>query len=191
MKILQGAEAEVEIKEDSVLKTRPRKNYRHESIDSRLREERTETEVKLMKEARKHGVNVPEIKGSSESRIEMDRIKGDMLKQVLENDIEKIEKLGENVALIHDTNIIHGDLTTSNALVYEKVYLIDFGLSYRSQRVEDKAVDIHLLKQVLNSSHPEVADKAWENFIEGYRSYKKSDEVLEQLEDVESRGRYK
>ena len=191
MKILQGAEAEVEIKENSVLKRRPRKNYRHESIDSRLREERTETEVKLMKEARKHGVKVPEIKGSSESRIEMDRIKGNMLKQVLENDIEKIEKLGENIALLHDIDIVHGDLTTSNALVDGKVYLIDFGLSYRSQRVEDKAVDIHLLKQVLNSSHPEVADKAWESFIEGYNSYEESDKVLEQLKDVESRGRYK
>ena len=99
---------------------------------------------------------------------------------------------GQNIAYLHSADIIHGDLTTSNAMTLDgEIYIIDFGLSFRSQRSEDKAVDIHLLKQVLNSSHPEVAKKAWRNFIDGYTEYEKSDEVLEQLKDVEERGRYK
>jgi len=103
-----------------------------------------------------------------------------------------MKSYGTNIAYLHSTEIIHGDLTTSNAMVSNgELYVIDFGLSFRSQRLEDKAVDIHLLKQVLNSSHPEVAERAWQKFVEGYSEYEKSDEVLEQLEDVEKRGRYK
>jgi Kae1-associated kinase Bud32 len=103
-----------------------------------------------------------------------------------------MKSYGQNIGYLHSTEIIHGDLTTSNAMVSDdKLFVIDFGLSYRSQRVEDKAVDIHLLKQVLNSSHPDVADEAWEKFVEGYSDYDRSDEVLQQLKDVEKRGRYK
>ncbi|MFT4868365.1 MAG: TP53 regulating kinase-like protein [Candidatus Nanohaloarchaea archaeon] len=102
-----------------------------------------------------------------------------------------MKELGENVALLHSIDIIHGDLTTSNAIADEEIYLIDFGLSFRSQRIEDRAVDIHLLKQVLESSHPEVSKEAWQNFLKGYSEYEDSEKVLEQLEEVEQRGRYK
>jgi tRNA A-37 threonylcarbamoyl transferase component Bud32 len=51
-------------------------------------------------------------------------------------------------------------------------------------------VDIHLLKQVLNSSHPAVVEEAWNRFLDGYRPENR-DEILEQLEEVEKRGRYK
>ena len=187
----EGAEAEVEVKEERVTKKRHPKNYRHEQIDQRLREERTETEKRLMKDAEKHGTNVPEVEKNSDDELEIEKVDGEPLKQVIDERPGLAEELGENVALIHDTGIIHGDLTTSNAMVDEELYVIDFGLSYRSTRSEDRAVDIHLLKQVLQSSHPEVAEKAWENFLKGYNNYSESEEVLEQLKDVESRGRYK
>lgn len=192
MKTEQGAEAEVEIGEYQVVKRRPEKKYRHTELDRKIREERTETEEKLISEARKYGVNVPEAEKISDSVIELEKIDGDKLKEKVGEKPGLLEELGENIALLHSIDIIHGDLTTSNAIVKdEEVFLIDFGLSFRSQRTEDKAVDIHLLKQVLESSHPEVAEKAWESFVEGYRDYEASDEVLEQLEEVEQRGRYK
>lgn len=191
MKKFEGAEAEVTIGENEVRKKRHTKNYRHEEIDRELREERTDTEKRLMKDAKKHDVNVPEVEQESEDELVMAKVEGNPLKQVVEENTGFIEELGENVALLHELDIIHGDLTTSNTVVDEQLYLIDFGLSYRSQRIEDKAVDIHLLKQVLNTSHPEVADEAWKNFVNGYREYEESGEVLEQLKDVESRGRYK
>ncbi|MFT4893129.1 MAG: Kae1-associated kinase Bud32 [Candidatus Nanohaloarchaea archaeon] len=192
MKTEKGAEAEVEIREQKVVKRRPEKKYRHPELDKKIRKERTETEEKLITEARKYGVSVPEAEKKDNSTIELEKIEGEKLKEVVEEKPEILESLGENIALLHSTDIIHGDLTTSNAIADSgKIFLIDFGLSFRSQRTEDKAVDIHLLKQVLESSHPEAADKAWENFLKGYSEYEDSDKVLEQLEEVEQRGRYK
>ena len=44
--------------------------------------------------------------------------------------------------------------TPTNDMIYDKkIYLIDFGLSLYSNKPEDKAVDLHLLKQALESKH--------------------------------------
>ncbi|MFQ3275305.1 MAG: Kae1-associated kinase Bud32 [Candidatus Nanohaloarchaea archaeon] len=191
MKTEKGAEAEVEIGEDQVVKRRSEKKYRHPELDQKIRKERTETEEKLISEARKYGVNVPEAEKTENSVLEIEKIDGEKLKEVVEKKPDLMKELGENVALLHSIDIIHGDLTTSNAIADEEIYLIDFGLSFRSQRIEDRAVDIHLLKQVLESSHPEVSKEAWQNFLKGYSEYEDSEKVLEQLEEVEQRGRYK
>lgn len=188
----KGAEAKVEITDKSVKKSRRKKNYRHPELDKKIRVERTETEKKLIAEALNHGVEVPEAKKISDSEIKLQKIDGEKLRGRIDAETGLLGKLGENIALLHSIDIIHGDLTTSNVMVKnDELFLIDFGLSYRSKRTEDRAVDIHLLKQVLESSHPEAAEKAWQNFLKGYREYKDSDKVLEQLEEVEQRGRYK
>ena len=190
--MIKGAEATVKIEDERVIKTREPKNYRHSDLDNKIREERTDTEIKLIKDAKRHNVNAPEAEKIDNFTIEMDRIEGNILKDSLSDSLALMKSFGKNIGYLHSTEIIHGDLTTSNAMVSDdKLFVIDFGLSYRSQRVEDKAVDIHLLKQVLNSSHPDVADEAWEKFVEGYSDYDKSNEVLQQLKDVEKRGRYK
>ncbi|MFB6145397.1 MAG: KEOPS complex kinase/ATPase Bud32 [Candidatus Nanohaloarchaea archaeon] len=188
---MKGAEADIEFGDETVIKRRERKRYRHRDLDDKIRQERTETEKHLMKEAARHGANVPDVKKVDDSILEIDLIDGEVLKKVVEDRPELMEEYGRNVAYMHSADIIHGDLTTSNALYSDQLYIIDFGLSSRSGRIEDKAVDIHLLKQVLNSSHPEVAEEAWQYFVEGYREYEDADKVLEQLKDVESRGRYK
>lgn len=191
-KKLQGAEAEVDIQDNVVIKERPEKNYRHPELDSRLREERTETEEKLITEARKYGVNTPEVEVMKDATLEIEKVEGEPLRERIEEQPGLLRDLGENIAYLHDTDIIHGDLTTSNVMVDENtVVLIDFGLAFRSQRIEDRAVDLHLLKQVLETSHPEVAEESWESFLEGYSEYEQYEEVLEQLEEVEKRGRYK
>lgn len=183
----RGAEATVEVN-DEVVKKREPKKYRHPELDERLRTERTSTEARIMKAARKHGANVPPVEKVDETTLEMEKVNGEPLKDVIEP--EHLRAYGRNVAYMHSADIIHGDLTTSNAILGGELYVIDFGLSFRSQRIEDRAVDIHLLKQVLESSHPELED-SWKQFVKGYSEYDQSDEVLEQLEDVESRGRYK
>jgi Kae1-associated kinase Bud32 len=186
----QGAEATVNI-DENVEKKRLRKSYRHPELDHRIRTERTKTESRLLKEAGRNGVNVPKVLNVTENSIELQRIDGEQLKNVIENKPELAEQLGVQIAKLHGKDIIHGDITTSNVIVGDKLYVIDFGLASRSQRVEDRAVDIHLLKQVLNSSHPDVSEAAWKSFIEGYRDYSKFDAVMERLEEVEKRGRYK
>ncbi|MFB6292129.1 MAG: KEOPS complex kinase/ATPase Bud32 [Candidatus Nanohaloarchaea archaeon] len=191
MNSLQGAEATVTVTEERVLKERERKKYRHQELDDKIRRERTESEHRIIREARKNGVNVPETSMKGDYRLEMEKIDGETLKECLEENTEALEELGRHTARLHETDIIHGDLTTRNAIVAGDVYLIDFGLAFRSQRTEDRAVDIHLLKQMLESSHPVDAEEAWRAFLKGYSSYEKCDEVMERLKEVEKRGRYK
>ena len=187
----KGAEASVKIGEDEVLKTREPKEYRHKKLDEQIRERRTTEELKNIKRARKYGVNAPKSSEKDEKTIKQDKVNGKPLKETIRENPGLMEKLGENVAKMHSADIIHGDLTTSNIIDAEKIFLIDFGLSDISERIEDKAVDIHLLKQVLNSSHPEVSEESWEKFTEGYREYEEAGKVFERLKEVEKRGRYK
>ena len=189
----QGAEAIIEEKQENILKKRLEKKYRNEELDKKMRTGRTDEELKNIRRARKYGVKVPETEKIDESTLEQDRIDGKLLKKIIKEKTEITEELGKNIARLHSADVIHGDLTTSNVILSREreLYLIDFGLSQVSDRVEDKAVDIHLLKQVLDSSHPEVSKEAWENFLEAYRGYEESEKVLDRLEEVESRGRYR
>ena len=92
---------------------------------------------------------------------------------------------------IHDLDIVHGDLTTSNMILKDnKIVLIDFGLAQFSSKVEDKAVDLHLFKQALESRHSQVWEKAFTQFLSGYQPANKKEE-LSRLEKVEKRGRNK
>ena len=189
---VRGAEALVEISDGRVVKKRQSKNYRHPELDTRIRKDRNRREARNLKRARKYGVNVPEVVEEEEYSIEMREIDGRTVKEILPDNLEPLKNLGENVARLHSSEAVHGDLTTSNALWNgEKVFLVDFGLSDTTSRTEDRAVDLHLFKQVLESSHTEVAEAAWKTFIEGYSGFKESDKVLEHLEEVEKRGRYK
>ena len=68
-----------------------------------------------------------------------------------------------------------------------KIYLIDFGLGFFSSKIEDKAVDLHLLKQALESKHYENFEKYYKVILDNY----KHKDVIKRLEKVELRGRYK
>lgn len=73
-----------------------------------------------------------------------------------------------------------------------KIFFIDFGLSFHSQKYEDKAVDIHLLRQALEAKHFTNWEELYKEFISSYKKTSKDNEkVLMQLEKVEKRGRYK
>ena len=186
--MIQGAEAEVEIKEGEVIKKRPKKKYRHPDLDSRIRKKRTQTEFSSMQKARRNGVNVPKVEKNSDYILKMELVEG----KTLEEDFnpEKMTEVGENVQKLHESGLIHGDLTTKNIISNEKVTLIDFGLSKDSSSLEDRAIDLHLLKQILESSHPNKFEKAWNNFLDSYRPGFR-EEILDRLGEIEERGRYK
>ena len=106
--------------------------------------------------------------------------------------VNLVKEIGEKIAVLHNNHIIHGDLTTSNMIFNEEVYFIDFGLSFFSHKIEDKAVDLHLLKQALESKHYKIWEKAFKTALETYKkNAENSDEILKRLEKVEKRGRYK
>jgi len=191
MKTLQGAEATVTLQEHSVKKDREKKKYRHPKLDNKIRTERTKQETRILEKARQNGIQVPEIKDTGETSFEMQRILGKQLKETLEDKPETVQKLAVQVARLHEANIIHGDLTTSNAILTpeNQVYIIDFGLATHSTRIEDKAVDLHLLKQILQTSHADQ-ENLWPNFKQKYGEQGEK-EVLEKLPEIEERARYK
>jgi N6-L-threonylcarbamoyladenine synthase/protein kinase Bud32 len=184
--------------EEMIVKERVQKNYRLPQIDSKIRKERTKTEVRMLTEARRCGISVPIVYGVENYSIKMERIQGVPLKFVIDenHDKKKYEttavSVGEMVGKLHANNIIHGDLTTSN-MIYgsdSKLYLIDFGLSFSENSVEAKGVDIHVLFQTYESSHKNP-ERLRELFAEGYRnSYKEADVILKRAEEIKMRARY-
>jgi TP53 regulating kinase-like protein len=67
-----------------------------------------------------------------------------------------MQEIGGIIAKLHDINLIHGDLTTSNILMRPdgRLVAIDFGLSHVSTMIEDKAVDLYVLERAFLSTHP-------------------------------------
>ena len=111
---------------DTIIKDRIPKQYRHPLLDLQLRESRTRREANIL---RKLPVPGPKFISADKSRIEMSFLPGRQVKEVL--DVNIAVEIGKQIAQLHDANIVHGDLTTSNMLYQEGVQLIDFGLSFR------------------------------------------------------------
>ncbi len=199
-KILQqGAEATIILTDnDQIIKRRVKKSYRLPSIDESIRKQRTRAEAKLLEKVGKI-VSAPKVIKVDEKtkEITMDFINGKKLSDNLDSfpiDEQKeiCEIVGKEVATLHDSDIIHGDLTTSNMILSnDKVYFIDFGLGFHSHKTEDKAVDLHLLKQALEAKHFQHWRILFTEVLKGYEHSKEHKKVLEQLKKVEARGRYK
>ena len=127
-----------------------------------------------------------------DEHITMEFIEGPLVKEILEENQELARTIGEQLAKLHIHNIIHGDLTTSNMIYKDDIiYFIDFGLSFTSQKAEDKAVDIHLFRQALESKHHTVFDHCYRIFLKRYRETNPDEAVMLRLKIVEARGRHK
>lgn len=194
MKILQkGAEADIFLENNKIIKIRNPKSYRLQIIDKKLRKSRTKSEAKIINKLQKI-ISVPKIiKTDNMEKIEMEFIEGKKLSENLENlDWKEIsKKLGETLTNLHNQNIVHGDLTTSNMILKnKKLYLIDFGLGFHSQKIEDKAVDLHLLKQALNAKHFSIFPEAFNIIIKNYKANQFKD-IIKRIEVIEKRGRYR
>nr|RZD30918.1 MAG: Kae1-associated kinase Bud32 [uncultured DHVE6 group euryarchaeote] len=190
--IAQGAEAKIFKKKDSILKDRIKKSYRLPQIDIKLRKSRTRSEAKILRKA-SGIINVPKVIRVDDKKmhLELEHIEGVKVRDLFDRDDEKLKRkvcreLGKTVKKMHQNDIIHGDLTTSNMIWNNKLYLIDFGLGKISIRVEDMAVDIHLLKECFRSKHHVHWKTYWNEFKKAYNQ----DKVFAQLERVEARARY-
>ncbi len=196
MLIKKGAEADIYIVEwdskNAISKVRSPKSYRHPELDSIIRKHRTIHEASFMSAAKSAGVMTPFVYfvDPAKAEIIMEFIEGQNVRDVLTPDI--CYKIGCCAALLHASNIIHGDLTTSNFVMNKRLVMLDFGLSYYSERTEDMATDIRLIKEVFTSAHI-VVRKAFPRFMEGYASVassKKTEKILENVREIEKRGRY-
>ena len=192
--IAQGAEAII-IRNKNVIKKRLKKSYRFPELDKKIIKTRTKKESKILQKA--HSIiPVPKVIQIAEEEIEIEYIKGKRLSEHLDkikNPLEACKEIGKNIALLHNNSIIHGDLTTSNMILKDKkVYFIDFGLSSISDKTEHKSVDLHLIKEALKAKHFKNHTKFFEKIIESYKKQSNNGkEILNRLEIVEKRGRYK
>ena len=121
-----------------------------------------------MLKAMKAGISVPVVYlvDAECGRIYMEKLQGVSMRDfIFQNHLERNDMIqlgdaiGQAVARLHDANIIHGDLTTSNLFRNEDetLFLIDFGLSFTSHMLEDKAVDLYVLERAILSAHPNAS----------------------------------
>ncbi|XP_077430306.1 EKC/KEOPS complex subunit TP53RK-like [Vanacampus margaritifer] len=206
----QGAEARVYqavfLGRPTIVKERFPKRYRHPVLDEKLTHRRTVQEVRSILRCRRAGISAPvvyfvdykshcifleEIVGSSTVR--------DHIASAQPSDVELehlAKKMGHILAKMHDEDVIHGDLTTSNMLLRcpsgkseSDLVLIDFGLSYISALPEDKGVDLYVLEKAFLSTHPNT-EALFETLLKSYTaSSKKSEAVIKKLDEVRLRGR--
>jgi len=193
MIIAQGAEAIISRNGSIVSKVRPVKKYRLPEIDSVLRKQRTRREATILSKVNVLGISAPKLISFSDKTmtVELEFLSGKKVRDVFTPLLAR--EIGMIVGQLHSNDIIHGDLTTSNFILHDgKVHVIDFGLSLVSSKTEDKAVDLHLLSQALESKHHEIRALCWKEVIIGYKETNKDWKlVLERLVTVESRGRNK
>ncbi len=194
MEIARGAEAVLRKENGILVKERVKKGYRLEQIDNALRRSRTKREASLIREARRVGVKTPQVFEESDFSIKMEFIDGKRVKDIFEesNYKEICAKIAEAAARMHNNDIIHGDLTTSNVIMKAgELFFIDFGLGFRSRRPEDKAVDLFLLRQAMESTHFLLLDKAWNIILKVYaKNYSEAKAVMDALQKIEKRRRY-
>ena len=200
MIIAQGAEAKIHRGQwhgrQVIIKERESKAYRPKELDTRLRNSRLKAEAQLISQARKAGVRTPMIYDIDleKSSITMEFIDGPTAKQLLDDSSEREElaaSIGNRIGRLHNADLIHGDLTTSNMLFQgNEPCFIDFGLGEKSPEPEKKGVDLHLLKVALSSAHSEFAD-LYEIMSSAYANeYSQGKKILKVVEDIEKRGRY-
>ena len=199
--IKKGAEADIYQTKwqnsKAILKIRKVKNYRDSSLDLKIRKQRTIKESQIISHAKAFGIPAPLVYfvNSEKSFIIMQEIPGTPVHDLSESKIIKLSKeIGKLVGMLHKNGIMHGDLTTSNFILFKNiVYVIDFGLSQNTIKPEDHAVDLRLIKEILNSAHAKIMQYAWTNFLLGYKSavgISYVTKITKLVSDIESRGRY-
>ncbi len=199
--IKKGAEADIYQttwqNSNAILKIRKIKNYRNTLLDSKIRKQRTIKESQIISQVKLLGIPAPlvyfvNLKNTS---IIMQEIPGKPVHDLSESKIIQLSKtIGKLVGMLHKNGIMHGDLTTSNFILFKNnVYVIDFGLSQNTIKPEDHAVDLRLIKEILNSAHAKIMIPAWKNFLLGYKSVIDNPsyvKITKLVSDIESRGRY-
>jgi len=195
--IKKGAEADIFLvdwyKDKAISKLRTSKKYRHKTLDNLIRGRRTIHEANMLHAAKMAGIKTPYIYflDSRRAEIIMEYINGKNVKDIISKEIGS--QIGKYVSILHNNNIIHGDLTTSNFIIDRNdLYLIDFGLSFYSERIEDRATDIRVIKEILSSAHILIFEETYQNFLDGYSEYTNHDfnRILNIVKEIERRGRY-
>lgn len=204
--VARGAEASLYVTDwhcrKAIVKRRRPKRYRSSQLDKKIRTYRTIHEPQLVHEAKEAGVPTPTILlvDTHDTRIVMSFIEGRQVKRLLgklprKDRWDLCVEIGRSIGKLHEHNIIHGDLTTSNMICGQggKIYFLDFGLAEKSKELESRGVDLHLMKRALQSTHFRLAGECFDAVVKGYSEetgQENAERVLEKVEEIEGRGRY-
>lgn len=177
--IAQGAEAKIILTKEGIVKDRIKKSYRLAELDEKIRKRRTKAEKKLIEKASKV-INVPEIiEDKDKTKIKMSFIDGKKLSEYLDRFPLKEQKktcrqIGKDVAKLHDCDIIHGDLTTSNMILFENINVQQ--VLHRDKETRNKKQEINntkypregVLKDILliNSKRSSMTKSGARQFIQ-------------------------
>ncbi len=181
--IMKGAEAVLKnasfMGRRILVKERIPKTYRIRELDNKLRRERTRQETKLLHRAKSIGVKCPTVLFVDEFSIGMIKLGG----KRPEMNPKECKSAGEILAKLHNAGIIHGDFTPANLIKSgNKIYVIDFGLGFFSNDIEDKAVDVLTMLKSIENSH---------EFLRGYKKESRGfEKIMERMEEVKRRARY-
>ncbi|XGW30998.1 hypothetical protein V3C99_009727 [Haemonchus contortus] len=213
--VRQGAEARVYIctylGRPAIMKERFVKKYRHPDLDRSLNKARMRNELKGLVRAHELGIGAPAVYfvDSDNNRIIMERIEGPTANSWIESrreeengsdqfvaeTLELGKIIGEAVGKMHFSNLVHGDLTTSNIILKDgdpkRPYFIDFGLCALGKVLaEDKGVDLYVLERAMISTHID-SEKMFDSVLEGYKSVneKQGAAVIKKLDEIRLRGR--
>jgi len=206
MLIRKGAEASLFLEDwegrKVIMKRRLPKRYRLEKIDKKIRTHRTLHESQLLHDAKEAGIPTPTIfmVDLVHSNIILEFVQGKQVKQILRDLSEEerrrlCEHIGTLIARLHNKDIIHGDLTTSNMILNPngKVVFLDFGLAEKTVELELKGVDLHLMKRALESTHFDYSNECFKAVLDGYSEVagrETTQKVLQKIREIERRGRY-
>lgn len=188
--------------DNTLLKERRLKKYRNFLLDLQLRQQRLRIEARMIKSALKSSILVPAIYtiDISSFSIQIEEILGTNLGILLFNpDFQKnrtdykilFSEFGEIVRKLHDIDIIHGDLTPYNLILdtQNKIHIIDFGLSYFSSEIKDKAMDLFILFGSFKI-FPHNED-LFDMFLDGYKNVHEYGAIIEIFYRLTNKGRYK
>jgi Kae1-associated kinase Bud32 len=165
----------------AVVKERIPKSYRVAQLDNSLRKTRTRIEARLLHRAKIAGVACPAVLEVNEFSLTLSYIKGKRPK----SDEKTLESIGTILARLHESGIVHGDFTPANLLQHGKnIYVIDFGLGFFSNDIEDRAIDVYTMLKSLRD------EKTRNAFLKAYASHAKSQQVFSRLKVIEKRVRY-
>uniref|UniRef100_A0A8C5MSP0 non-specific serine/threonine protein kinase n=1 Tax=Leptobrachium leishanense TaxID=445787 RepID=A0A8C5MSP0_9ANUR len=207
----QGAEARVYrgqfLGKAAIVKERFPKTYRHPILDEKLTHRRTAQEVRSILRCRKAGISAPVVYFVDYvsnciylEDIEQSTTVRDYIISIQQagKDVSQLyglsSKMGQLLARMHDEDVIHGDLTTSNILLRSpfdelNLVMIDFGLSFISALPEDKGVDLYVLEKAFLSTHPNT-EEIFKALLKSYTTASnKSGPVIKKLDEVRLRGR--
>lgn len=182
--INKGAEAIILLDGKKIIKKRISKTYRDPILDKKIIKTRNKQESTLLKRAKVSGVNTPIIYSVTENTIVMEKL--DNTKQ----HSKVLSEIGKEIAKLHDAGIIHGDLNLINILTTndKKIYFIDFGLGFLSNKIEDKATDLLVFKKTLKAS--KKTEDFWEKILSGYQKQTQNKKTIEKIAEIEKRARY-